>query len=190
MSCSPGWKRWCFCCWAAFRIHCLSTPFANISCFASRSQSKLPTDVYLALINWKVQKVYQYVSSSCGSVVWEEDHPFYSPDGGRKKLETICLLRHRCVTTKRKSCKKKHNGLSWHWLGLIKVDAEPSGLLWQRHACTNSNNLLASSMKAIRFSFCLSHSLSGANLNESSIYLRCKCTGGILNKRSMTEYIV
>ena len=38
----------------------------------------------LILINGKVQKVYQYVRPSRGSVVWEEDHPFYSPEGGGK----------------------------------------------------------------------------------------------------------
>ena len=69
--------------------------------------------------------------------------PLLLPWGRRKKWETICLLLHRCVTTKRKSCKK-------NMMFSLGIDLDSYRLmrnLWHRHASTKSNNLLASSDK-------------------------------------------
>ena len=97
----------------------------------------------LILINGKVQKVYQYVRPSRGSVVWEEDHPFYSPEGGRKNEKLFASFYIDVLQQKEKVVKK-------NMMFSLGIDLDSYRLmrnLWHRHASTKSNNLLASSDK-------------------------------------------
>ena len=84
----------------------------------------------LILINGKVQKVYQYVRPSCGSVVWEEDHPFYSPEGGGKNEKLFASFYIDVLQQKEKVVKKTWCSLlalTWThigWCGTSDIDMQ------------------------------------------------------------------